>query len=415
MEKHSDPFDDFIRETMKGHGLTPRDKARKAFLDEASGLLPARKWWRTWYILPVVVVFLSGVVAFFVFYNNPEQGSKQESAISSQQSEVRSQQSAVGGQQPLITNDQEPITNNQEPITNDQEPITNNQEPITNNQEPITNDQEPITNDQEPITNDQEPITNDREPMTNNQEPITNDQEPIANDPQSISWHFATGAYYLPELMFNTVEGNKFVHNTGVEAIFYHGLVSIRTGLGVSVSKGTTMNEIAYNDYLGSYNKLDSVTFDYNEQIHNYEPEIYTSSQKVWDSVAQADSSEIIKRYTYLQVPLALGFDFWQKGRFSVGVRVGTIMSVLLKYKQLTGEYDPGENLVVGVSQLTPSQVSLNWQATGGFAASAALTEKLYLEIEPQAKYYYGSIYEKSGNVKKPWSLGIRMAVLYKF
>jgi hypothetical protein len=59
--------------------------------------------------------------------------------------------------------------------------------------------------------------------------------------------------------------------------------------------------------------------------------------------------------------------------------------------------------------------VSTNWQATGGFDVSAVLTKRISLEIEPQARYYYGSIYEKSGDIKKPWSLGIRAAIVYKF
>ncbi len=232
---------------------------------------------------------------------------------------------------------------------------------------------------------------------------------------QKERWRVAAAVYYLPELMFNTIEGDKYIHNTGIDAVFYHGLISIRTGIGISVSKGITRNEVNYNSYMGSYNKLDSITFNYNETQHRFEPNIYTSSQNVWDTLVQSDSSEIIKRYTYLQVPLVLGFDFWKKDRISIGVRVGTIMSVMMKARQLTGEYDPGENLVIGINQLTPSQVNLNWQAVGGIAASAVLTEKISLEIEPQAKYYYGSIYEKSGYAKKPWSLGIRASLLMKF
>jgi hypothetical protein len=139
------------------------------------------------------------------------------------------------------------------------------------------------------------------------------------------------------------------------------------------------------------------------------------SEERVWDDESAYDSLDIVKRYTYLQFPLAIGFDFWQQGRLSVGVRVGTIMSVLLTSKQLTGEYDPGENQLVGVDALTPDRVSINWQATGGISASAILSKRLLFELEPQAKYYYGSIYEDSGNVQKPWSIGLKAAILYKF
>lgn len=226
--------------------------------------------------------------------------------------------------------------------------------------------------------------------------------------------YFTAGAYYLPEWMFNTVEGGKFVNNVGIEGSFYHGRTSVRTGAGISISKGTTENAVEYHDYLGTYNKLDSITFIYNESSHDFLPDMHTSKEKVWDSIPKQDSSDIIKRYTYLQIPLVLGFDFWQKGKFTVGVRIGTIMSVMLESKQLSGVYDPGENLVLGIKNITPDQVSINWQAIGGMNASLALSKSLYFEFEPQARYYYQSIYEKSGYIKKPWSIGIRAAVMIK-
>jgi hypothetical protein len=215
--------------------------------------------------------------------------------------------------------------------------------------------------------------------------------------------------------MFNTVEGEKYVNNFGIDFTFYRGRTSIRTGAGISVSEGLTEKSVEYNEFLGTYNKLDSITFIYNESAGDFYANIHTSNENVWDSLSIYDSTEIIKRYTYLQIPLILGFDFWQKGRMTVGVRVGTIMSVMLKSKQLTGEYNAGANQVVGISQLSPDQVSMNWQAVGGINGTLMLNRRLYLEIEPQAKYYYQSIYEKSGYEKKPWSVGLRTAIMYKF
>ena len=87
----------------------------------------------------------------------------------------------------------------------------------------------------------------------------------------------------------------------------------------------------------------------------------------------------------------------------------------MLQSEQLSGVYDPGENLVLSINNITPDQVSINWQAIGGLNASVALSKSLYFEFEPQAKYYYQSIYEKSGYTRKPWSIGIRAAVVYKF
>jgi hypothetical protein len=448
MEKYPDLFDRSIKEAMKGHGLTPSGEARKAFLDEASTVLPARRRWKNWYLLPLAIIFIVAVVA--LLWNETSQQStvgSQQSVVVGQQSAVGGKQSAVGGRQSsavsqehqnnikqdiskaidnqninkIQSNTQYPIPDTQYPtpvisqqsaVSSQQLAVGGQQSAVSSQQSAVSSNQSSITSDQQPVTSDQQPVTSDQPLVTSDQLPVTVDQPPVTSE---LKWHIASGVYYNPELMFNTLEDNKFVNNFGLDAIFYHGLVSIRTGLGLSISKGITENSIDYNSYLGSYNKLDSVTFSYSEDIHNFVPQIYTTSQKVWDTAVNTDSDKIYIRYTYLQVPLVLGFDFWQRNRISIGVRVGTIMSVMLASKQLTGEYDPGQNQVVGISTLTPSQVSLNWQAVGGISASAVLTKKIGLEIEPQARYYYGSIYEKSSDNKKPWSVGIRLALLYKF
>jgi len=408
---------------MKGHGLTPSGKARKAFLDEAPASLPPRKFWKNWYFIPVILFFLGGLVAVLLFMNEnssqeavrnlQEAAGIQELPTNIQEQTTTIHQPAAHIQeptahiqeptahiqeqssnfQPLTTTIEEPESDIPQPGANSYEPTTNIQEPTTNAQplattvgKQISEIQEPSANTQEPAINSQQPESITQEPAVISQQPAAIIQEPAANNDQPLPWRVAISAYYNPELMFNTLEGNKPVNNFGIEAIFSLGLVSLRTGVGLSISKGITENAVNYNDYLGAYNKLDSMAFTFNEELNNFEPEFYMSSEKVWDSVPQSDSTEIIKRYTYLQVPLVLGFDFWQKGMISIGVRVGTIMSVLLKSHQLTGAYDPGESLVIGVSQLTPSRVSTNWQAVGGFDVSAALTRRIGLEIEPQAR-----------------------------
>ena len=127
------------------------------------------------------------------------------------------------------------------------------------------------------------------------------------------------------------------------------------------------------------------------------------------------DYPKVVKRYTYLQIPLILGYDFFQSGRFSLGLRAGPLLAILINSKQLTEEYDPGKRRVVLINNITPEQVSMNWQFMGGINASAKLSEKLLFEIEPMAKYYFNSVYEKSDIRKKPWSIGVRVAFIIKF
>ena len=127
------------------------------------------------------------------------------------------------------------------------------------------------------------------------------------------------------------------------------------------------------------------------------------------------ESAKVVKRYTYLQIPMIMGYEFWQSGRISIGVRVGPVLSVLLTTHQLSEAYDPGNKRILSVNDIAPEQVNLNWQVLGGISMTIRLSEKLKFELEPCARYYFNSVYEKPANNTKPWSLGLRAAFSVEF
>jgi hypothetical protein len=227
-------------------------------------------------------------------------------------------------------------------------------------------------------------------------------------------WFLSMAAQYSPEYMFNTLEDSKFINNFGVEGMFIFGNYSVRTGICFSIGKGTNELAVEYNDFLGSYQKLDSMSFAWDGSIQNYIPSFYMSNQEVWDSLMKVDSLKVVKRYTYLQIPLVLGYDFIHSGRFSLGFRAGPLLSILINSKQLSAEYDPGKKKIIQVNSVTPGQVDLNWQVMAGINATLRISRRFLFELEPMAKYYFNSVYEKADITKKPWSLGIRAAFTVK-
>ena len=222
------------------------------------------------------------------------------------------------------------------------------------------------------------------------------------------------GVYYTPEWMFNTLEGTKFVNNFGLEGTFHFGRFSVRTGIGLSINKGTNELIVAYNDFLGSYNKLDSMEFTWNNPSQQYIPKFYMTPQDVWDSLMKLDYARVVKRYTYIQIPMIMGYDFWQSDRIDFGVRVGPVMSILVASKQLSAPYDPGNKRIISINDISPGQVSLNWQAMAGLNTSIHLTNEVQFEIEPSIRYYFNSVYEKPVPLWKPWSISIRAAFVVK-
>ncbi|MEI7492665.1 MAG: hypothetical protein WCK92_14790 [Bacteroidota bacterium] len=225
-------------------------------------------------------------------------------------------------------------------------------------------------------------------------------------------WNISAGAYYTPEWMFNTLNGDKFVNNFGVEGTFHFGRYSVRTGVGLSITSGSNEMLRQTNSYLGAYNALDSISFQWNQQHTSLVPTYFTQQKSVYDSTLTYNYSYNKKRYTYLQVPLILGYDFWQNNWLSLGVRGGAVMSLLVKSENLSDTYNEGNDKVITINNVSPDRIQLNWQGIGGVNATFRLSRRFSIEVEPDVRYYFNSVYESSEVTTKPWSLGVRAAIV---
>jgi len=228
-------------------------------------------------------------------------------------------------------------------------------------------------------------------------------------------WNISLGANYTPEFMFNTLNGDKFANNMGVEGTFHYGRYSVRTGLGLSITTGWNEVLVQSNPYLGTYKALDSIAFSWDTQNYRLIPTFYTKSQEVFDTTSQYTYTNIKKRYTYLQVPLVLGYDFWENSWISFGLRAGAVMSILLNTETSSMTYDPGKDRIITINNITPDRIQLNWQALGGINVAFRLSRRFSIEAEPEIRYYFNSVYESSVLTKKPWSVGLRAAFVVTF
>jgi hypothetical protein len=452
MEKHKNSIDNLFREVLQDHEIVPSRRAKEAFLKEVSEI-PHRRWYRGGIFLFIILAILV-IIGGFAIYFFPGRSSSNESAADQSEPTVYPTEQIINAKDPVkpsnvssnnLMNQTTPAKTKQtiqqaDPYQKNEKssktpefhsnqlisiPVIDTMEnPIDQNTNKISIGEIilPLTNNPllapESSTKDATSDTTRLNPIASNDSVVT--QPPLTDKKKekkqrlNKDWYFSTAIQYTPEWMFNTLEEGKYVNNFGVEGIFTFGKYSIRTGLGLSITKGTNELAVEYNDYLGSYNKLDSMSFSWDGSIHDYIPTYYMKSQDVWDSLMKLDYPKVVKRYTYLQIPIVLGYDFLRSGRFSIGLRAGPILSILLNTKQLSEEYDPGDKKVISINNISPEQVSLNWQFMAGINASVRLVKNLNFEIEPMAKYYFNSVYEKSEITKKPWSIGIRCAFIIK-
>ncbi|MDD2962319.1 MAG: outer membrane beta-barrel protein [Bacteroidales bacterium] len=223
------------------------------------------------------------------------------------------------------------------------------------------------------------------------------------------------GAHYTPEIMFNVLDNdNKFVHNTGIELLYNYHDFSIRTGVSLGFATGSSSMAVDYKPYKGSFQHLDSLEFVYDMQSEQLVAVYHTSERKVYDSVAKQLTTKIDKQYTYLQIPLIFGYNFYEAGRFAMSVHAGPTLSMLLSTKE-DSNYDPGNNLIINTSTVSPDRIKTNWQFSAGIGFGYSFTPRLRLEMEPRVKYYFNSVYEKAATTRKPWSFELRTGLLYTF
>jgi hypothetical protein len=454
MKKDKHPVDDLFREVLQNHTVTPSAEAREAFLKESAGLQGNRGFSRKWIFLGLglILVVISGTLLYTGMSLNkankitPAEFSARVPAASVPEhvpAPVSKSQPAVGikpilkaspvtstpaAASPVIHKNSRGTTasgktTSQQPALVSSPPEAGNSAAKVLPETPAT-DNSIVNEDIAAMTLLEFPgfnLTADESPSF--PEPVSaaqgiypaGDDKPVITNPKPRGYRYSTSASYSPEWMFNTLDGTKYVNNVAVEQTFHFREFSIRTGLGASVTQGTNQLLISYNDYLGSFQKLDSMTFSWNPGHTELIPTYYLSNQEVWDSLMSLESTKIVKRYTYLQVPVIFGYDFWSNRNFSVGVRIGPVISFLLSSNQLSEAYDPGKNRIVMINQITPERIQTNVQLMGGLSAGYSITHNLGIELEPEFRYYFNSVYEKSGDSKKPWSAGFRFAFVYKY
>ncbi len=227
------------------------------------------------------------------------------------------------------------------------------------------------------------------------------------------SKHLAYTLFYRPEITYNLIENNKVSHSFGVDVQyrFFNDRYSIRTGFGLSITKGYYEYATDYQEYLGAFEKLDSITFAWDERQYHLNSTYYMSEKEVFEDTLTTTYSKINKEHYYLQIPMMLGYDFISTKSWRMGLRAGPRLSVLIKTKTLNQLQDWGRNRVIQINQITPERIQANWQFVGAANLGVMTKGRLFFELEPQFTYYFNSVYEKADYGKSPWSLSLRLAI----
>lgn len=229
---------------------------------------------------------------------------------------------------------------------------------------------------------------------------------------KTATWQF--GAFFTPEVSFYSDDSiaNQRSYALDFTARWKKNEFFIESGLGVSFSSDEGKYAIDYEQFLGSYDDVYNVTFDTTES-GGLVPVYHTNVVNVYDSISRYKLDNTRNQYTYLQLPVYVGFHK-QVDRLGWFVKGGPILSVLVN-KNIP-EPDAGYNRIIGLDQQMATRVSTHWQLAVSAGITYQLSNKVSIAIEPTFRYYLNSQYEqKYINTRHPYSVGLRTGLLFNF
>lgn len=221
------------------------------------------------------------------------------------------------------------------------------------------------------------------------------------------------GVFFTPEVIFYPADSieNQRGYTFDVSAKWIKNEFFIESGLGVSFSSDNGKYAIDYEQYLGTYDDVYNVTFDSTE--NGVTPVYHTAPVDVYDTISKYKIEQVKNNYTYLQIPLYVGFQK-QVNRFGWFVKGGPVFNVLLN----SNIPDPvvGDDRIVDLNQQMPMRVKTSWQFAVSAGFSYKLSDKVSVAIEPTFRYYLNSQYERKYiTTKHPYSIGLRTGLLFNF
>jgi len=228
-----------------------------------------------------------------------------------------------------------------------------------------------------------------------------------------VNW--SVGLYFNPEVtncQDASVE-NTISYNVGILPGISFNHFFIQSGINLRFTSDKGNLAVDYNRYLGSYEDVYEVTFDSTE--NGIIPTYHTQSVEVYDTVNHYSISETKANYTYLEIPLLVGYRY-TFGRFSLFGKAGPAASFLVVKDVPEAGFPEDKARIVNVNYQIPVRSTVNWQLMMGAGVDYKLADKLNFSLEPTFRFAIKQEYELlNGGKGNTTSFGIRAGLNYNF
>ncbi len=238
----------------------------------------------------------------------------------------------------------------------------------------------------------------------------------INRDTRPSSQFFSASLAVTPEATFyqspESYSKVNFWVNAGITFHISRFSIGITPGLGLVYDDGLYKINYESNDSIGFYNNV--VSYSINPATNQI---VYTYEQKsIYDSVMHVADDRTKNRYTYLQIPLLIGYRLYESNRLSLSAKVGPAVSFLVSTREAAPVIDYPNARIVKIENNTPARVETNWQVWAGLCLEYRLSKSVSLYFEPVYKYYFNPVVMKEGvTYSNPWSVGLGVGLQFNF
>jgi len=201
--------------------------------------------------------------------------------------------------------------------------------------------------------------------------------------------------------------------NLGVAYHVSRFSVASGVSLGYAFDDGKYLIDYKSKDSVGYYESVTGFTVN----PDNPDEIIYTIELKnVYDSIQHVTDDRTRNRYTYLQVPLLLGYRILETSRLGLTLQAGPAVSFLIGKKEAQPYIDYPNARIIRITDNTPVRNSIAWQLWVSLRLDYQITKRFSLFAEPIYKYSF-RVYQPGaeGTATNTNSFGLGIGVQYNF
>lgn len=217
-----------------------------------------------------------------------------------------------------------------------------------------------------------------------------------------------------PELIFNGKENQERMEALNIDLgwIMEGQGGFLQAGAGIGLSHDDGIFDVHYNQYdsIGYYERVTSFAVD----PVTGQPVFNTSPEGVFDTVSYEFTEKRNNVYYYLRVPVSAGIHLFEAGRIALHASAGATYSVLLARREPGYTYNNEKATGIRVIDNTPERIRSNLQLSIGTGLRYRLGPSTDLRMDVLYNYYWKNVLQNQEKQKTPWSVSLRVGMVFK-